>query len=126
MAKKTRQYIRKSGAEAVIIRRVHTRNELDKCLAVYHETSKRAGFGLHSDQYYYDVFDKMGDYSPVFAAYVDEQPIAFLWLAISADTSYELYGGMNDLGQQLRANYALKWQAILKCREWGLMRYDFG
>jgi len=33
---------------------------------------------------------------------------------------------LNELGQQLRANYALKWHAIRKCQEWGLTRYDFG
>lgn len=126
MAKKTRQYIRKSSAEAMKIKMVRSRAELDKCLAVYHETAVRAKFPLHKDQYYYDAFDKLGDHSPVFAAYVDDQPIAFLWLAISADTAYELYGGMNESGQQLRANYALKWHAIRKCKEWGLTRYDFG
>lgn len=126
MAKKTRQYIRKSAAETMTIKMVRSKAELDKCLAVYRETAKRADFPLHSKQYYHDVFDKLGDHSPVFAAYVDDQPIAFLWLAISADTAYELYGGMNELGQQLRANYALKWHAIRKCKEWELSRYDFG
>lgn len=126
MIKKTRQYIRKSAAEAMKIKMVRSREDLDKCLEIYHETSKRAKFNLHSDQYYHDVFSKLGDHSPVFAAYVDDQPVAFLWLAISADTAYELYGGMNELGQQLRLNYALKWHAILKCKEWGLTRYDFG
>jgi lipid II:glycine glycyltransferase (peptidoglycan interpeptide bridge formation enzyme) len=33
---------------------------------------------------------------------------------------------MSDLGQQLRANYALKWHVIRKTKEWGLSRYDFG
>jgi len=126
MAKKTRQYIRKSAAEAITIKRVNDRKELDKCMKVYQGTAKRAKFDLHDKQYYYDVFDELGDHSPVFAAYVDGYPIAFLWLAISADTAYELYGGMNDLGQQLRSNYALKWHAIRKCKEWGLSRYDFG
>lgn len=126
MVKKTRQYIRKSASEAITIKNVRNRDDLDKCLAIYRETSKRANFNLHDEQYYYDVFSKLGDHSPIFAAYVDNQPIAFLWLAISADTSYELYGGMNDLGQQLRSNYALKWHAIRKCKEWGLTRYDFG
>ena len=126
MVKKTRQYIRKSAAEAVKIKTVSSRLELDKCLGLYHQTAERAGFDLHDDQYYYDVFDKLGEHSPVFAAYVDDQPIAFLWLAISADTAYELYGGMNEFGQQLRSNYALKWHAIRKCKEWGLVRYDFG
>lgn len=126
MAKKTRQYIRKSASEAMKIKMVHGRAELDKCLAIYRETAKRARFSLHSNQYYYDVFDKLGDHSPLFAAYVDDKPIAFLWLAISADTAYELYGGMDEIGQQLRSNYALKWHAIRKCKEWGLSRYDFG
>jgi len=126
MVKKTRQYIRKSASEAMSIKVVRNRVELEKCLTVYRATARRAKFSLHSDQYYHDVFDKLGDHSPVFAAYVDDQPIAFLWLAISADTAFELYGGMDDLGQQLRANYALKWYAIRKCKEWGLSRYDFG
>jgi len=126
MVKKTRQYIRKSAAEAITIKSVRTKDDLEKCLAVYHETSKRASFNVHADQYYFDVFNLMGDHSPIFAAYVDDQPIAFLWLAISSDTAFELYGGMNDIGKQLRANYALKWHAIRKTKEWGLSRYDFG
>lgn len=126
MAKKTRQYIRKSAAENIKIKMIRDVTELEKCLDVYDQTAQRAGFDLHDRQYYRDVFDKLGDFSPVFAAYVDNQPVAFLWLAISADTAYELYGGMNELGQQLRANYMLKWYAIRKCKEWGLIRYDFG
>lgn len=126
MDKKTRQYIRKSSAEDITIKQVRSREDLDRCLDIYHQTSKRADFALHNDQYYYDVFSLMGDHSPVFAAYQDGQPIAFLWLAISADTAYELYGGMNEQGQILRTNYALKWHAIRKTKEWGLLRYDFG
>ena len=125
MSKKTRQYIRKSSNEKSIeIRQVKEREELEKCLQVYHETANRAGFALHEDQYYYDVFDSLGESSPVFAAYRDGWPIAFLWLAISASTAFELYGGMNQDGQDTRANYALKWHAIRKMREWGIERYD--
>jgi len=126
MAKKTRQYIRKSAAEGIVIKAVRTKEELEKCLHIYRQTAQRAKFNLHQNQYYFDVFNLLGDHSPVFAAYVDDQPVAFLWLAISADTSYELYGGMNEDGQQLRANYALKWYAIRKVKEWGLTKYDFG
>ena len=66
----------------------------------------------------------MGEHSVVMAAFHDNQPIAFLWSVISANTSFELYGGMNDLGQQLRANYALKWQTVTRMKEWGIERYD--
>lgn len=124
MTKKTRQYIRKSGKEDVVIRKVRTADELQKCLDIYHQTAERAGFALHGDQYYHDVAQKLGDSSVVFAAFKGDMPIAFLWLAISSHTAFELYGGMNDEGQQLRVNYALKWHAITKCREWGIERYD--
>jgi lipid II:glycine glycyltransferase (peptidoglycan interpeptide bridge formation enzyme) len=50
--------------------------------------------------------------------------VAFLWLAISASTAFELYGGVTDRGQELRANYALKWYAVRKAKEWGIEKYD--
>lgn len=125
MAKKTRQYIRKSGSEAIEVRQVKGRDELAKCLEIYKQTAERAGFGLHSDQYYYDIFEKLGEHSPVTAAFVDNRPVAFLWLAISEQTAFELYGGMDDEGQRLRANYALKWYTIQLMKKWGIERYDF-
>lgn len=125
MAKKTRQYIRKSAAD-VTIKQVRTREGLEQCLEIYQQTARRAGFNLHSQQYYLDVYIQMQDHSPIFGAYVGDELVAFLWLAISGETSYELYGGVNELGQELRANYALKWFAIRKVREWGLRKYDFG
>lgn len=125
MAKKTRQYIRKSSNEAgLTIRQVKDHDELMRCLEVYHQTASRAGFSLHGDQYYIDIFDQLGEASPVFAAFYENEPVAFLWLAISAQTAFELYGGMTDKGQELRANYALKWHVVRKMREWGIERYD--
>lgn len=126
MAKKTRQYIRKSTNDGVEIRRVKHDDDFADCLQIYRETSKRAGFNIHSEQYYRDVRQYMGEHSPIFAAFVDDKPVAFLWLAISAEIAHELYGGMNDQGQRLRANYALKWHAIKAVRDWGINTYDFG
>ncbi len=125
MAKKTRQYIRKSSAD-VTIKQAKNRDDVDICLDLYQATSTRAGFNTHDKQYYLDVFLQLQDHSPIYIAYVGDQPVAFLWLAISENTAYELYGGMNELGQELRANYALKWHVIKKVKEWGLKRYDFG
>lgn len=124
MSKKTRQYIRKSGREDLVVRRVKKPEDIGKCLGIYKQTAKRAGFALHDDLYYQDVHAMMGDSSVVFAAFHGEKPVAFLWLAISKKTAFELYGGMNDEGQELRANYMLKWHAITKCKEWGIDRYD--
>ncbi|MDJ0356166.1 peptidoglycan bridge formation glycyltransferase FemA/FemB family protein [Paenarthrobacter sp. PH39-S1] len=124
MTKKTRQYIRKSGREALSYRRV-SREELPGCLAVYRMTAERAGFGIHADGYYLDIFDNLGEHSPVFAAFDGDEVVAFLWLATSAGTAFELYGGMNDAGQNLRANFTLKWTAITAMKERGVRRYDF-
>lgn len=124
MTKKTRQYIRKSNNEAIEIKPVRSATDIQACLAIYHQTADRAGFSLHDDQYYHDVATQLGESSVIYAVYHEQQPVAFLWLAVSAETAFELYGGMNELGQQLRANYALKWHAIRKCKEWGIVRYD--
>ncbi len=125
MSKKTRQYVRKSASEDITVRKVANREELTACLDIYKQTAVRAGFAIHDDQYYYDIYDKLGEYSPVFAAFSQGQPVAFLWLVISSQTAFELYGGMNEAGQQLRANYALKWHAIQTMKKWGIKRYDF-
>ena len=124
MAKKTRQYIRKSAREGLEIRRVTSPDELDDCLAIYHETADRAGFALHGDDYYRAVVARLGARSRLYAAYDDGQPVAFLWLAASRQTAFELYGGMNERGQTLRANYTLKWHAIRDCQRDGIERYD--
>ncbi|MGO4383748.1 lipid II:glycine glycyltransferase FemX [Specibacter sp. RAF43] len=124
MAKKTRQYIRKSGREALDYRPV-TAAELPRCLAVYQETAHRAGFGIHEDGYYLDIFNNLADGSPVFAAFDGDTVVAFLWLAASDVTAFELYGGMTDAGSRLRANFALKWLAITTMKERGITRYDF-
>lgn len=124
MAKKTRQYIRKSGREALEYRAV-TAAELPQCLAVYKETARRANFGIHADGYYLDIFNNLGEGSPVYAAFDGDTVVSFLWLAASDATAFELYGGMTDAGSQLRANFSLKWLAIQEMKSRGITRYDF-
>lgn len=124
MSKKHRQYIRKSGREDLDFRRV-VRSELAACLAVYRLTAERAGFGIHEDAYYLDIFDNLGEASPVYAAFQGDDVVAFLWISATDTTSFELYGGMTDDGERLRANYALKWFAIQEMKSRGVSRYDF-
>lgn len=124
MSKKTRQYIRKSANDGIVIKRIKDRGAIGECLKIYHQTADRAGFALHDDDYYYDIANELGDFSPLFAAYSGNTMVAFLWPIISGNTLFELYGGMNDEGQQLRANYALKWHVIKTMKEWGIERYD--
>ncbi|MCC3282314.1 lipid II:glycine glycyltransferase FemX [Arthrobacter caoxuetaonis] len=124
MSKKHRQYIRKSGREDLDYRAV-TAAEIPQCLAVYKETAERAGFGIHEDRYYQDIFENLGADSPVYAAFKGNDVVAFLWLSASGHTAFELYGGMSEEGERLRANYALKWFAIREMKDRGVTRYDF-
>lgn len=125
MNKKTRQYIRKSAADVEI--RQARPGEITRCLEIYKQTAKRAQFALHSDRYYQDIVTNLKEQSPIYVA-IDkgtDQIEAFLWLAVSESIAFELYGGITDQGQKLRANYALKWQAIESMKAKGVRQYDF-
>lgn len=125
MTKKMRQYIRKSEREVQEIR-VGSRDDLTACFEIYRDTASRAGFALRTDEYYLRVWDQMGEANHLYLALQDGKPVAFLWNALSDAVAFELYGGMNHTGQQLRANYALKWHAILDAKRAGSTIYDMG
>lgn len=124
MTKKTRQYIRKSTKDGVEFRHIQDSDGVGECMRIYKQTAQRAGFALHDDQYYYDVHEKMKHASVIFGAYNNDELVSFVWLAVSGATAFELYGGMSDEGQRLRANYGLKWHAITTCMQQGVQRYD--
>ncbi|MEE2570904.1 peptidoglycan bridge formation glycyltransferase FemA/FemB family protein [Pseudarthrobacter sp. J64] len=126
MSKSTRANVRKAmRSEVVQFRKVATDAELEQVLAVYHETAERAGFGIHEDQYYRDIYRNMGDGSPIIGAFDGDQLLAFVWLSRSGTTAFELYGGVSSEGQKQRVNYGVKWAAFQAMREDGCKRYDF-
>lgn len=124
MAKKTRQYIRKSAQSGVEVRLVTQKQEIERCLTVYKQTAKRANFALHGDEYYYHIASLLGEASRIYGAYYNNVLVAFVWLVTTQEVAFELYGGVTDEGQQLRANYTLKWQAVTDCKQRGVKCYD--
>ena len=124
MSKTTRKQIRRSARTDLVYREA-TDAELPACLDVYHEVAARAGFALHPDGYYLRVRAELGaEHSPVFAAFDGDRPVALLWLAASDRTAFELYGGATEEGQELHANFSLKWTAICAMADRGLTEYD--
>lgn len=125
ISRKRRYDIRRATKDVPEIRRVTTQSELEQCLAVYRHTAKRANFALHSDSYYKDIFHNLGEHSLLTAAFNKEgRVIAFSWPIASDGIAFELYGGSNDEGQKLMANYALKWWMIKKLKASGVGSYD--
>lgn len=123
MAKKTRQYIRKSSG-SIHVKRLHAADELEACMRVYRKTAERAKFALHGDEYYFDIFRLFDDDVYVYGAYEDKTLVAFVWLIATPEIAFELYGGITDRGQELKANYGLKWSAITDLKALGVRRYD--
>jgi peptidoglycan pentaglycine glycine transferase (the first glycine) len=121
MTKKHRQYIRKAERDGITIERS---TNIEPMLKLYQETALRAGFGLHPDQYYTDLMQQLGDHNYLYYAKAEGVPVAFLWLAAGGSTAYELYGGVNVTGQELKANYYLKWYAINQMKGLNLTAYD--
>jgi lipid II:glycine glycyltransferase (peptidoglycan interpeptide bridge formation enzyme) len=125
MSKSTRYDIRKAGRSGLDVRRVTDEETVKAVLGVYHETAERAGFALHTDEYYLDIHRLLGEHSVVVAAFDDDgSPVAFVWCISSATTSFELYGGINDRGRKLRANAPVKWESMMEAKRGGLSRYD--
>lgn len=124
MSKKTRQYIRKSEKDGVEIRRISDKKDLKTILEIYKETAARDKFSLHDDSYYLDLAKLAGSRNQIFLAEKEGRPLAFLWNLVTPANCFELYGGVNGEGQELRANYALKWHAIKKARQSGSTIYD--
>jgi len=123
MDSKARQNVRRSLRYGVTAR-LATPDDLPKIMEIYHETAKRAGFGLHSDKYYSDIVELFGDDSRIYVAEREGQIISFVWCIATPHTAFELYGGMNDEGKKYRSNFALKWLAMLAEQSRGTKFYD--
>ncbi|WP_369046907.1 lipid II:glycine glycyltransferase FemX [Sinomonas sp. P10A9] len=124
MSRTTRANVRKNLKGELVFRKVATDGELEQVLTIYRETAARAGFGIHEDAYYRDIWRFLGEDSPIIAAFDGESVVAFVWIARSAGTAFELYGGVNEAGQKARANYGVKWAAFTAMKADGCTRYD--
>jgi peptidoglycan pentaglycine glycine transferase (the first glycine) len=124
MSRKHRQYIRGSERDGVSVRR-ETTGDLGPMYQIYQDTAQRAGFGIHPQSYYQQLWQAMGEANYLYYAYFEGRPVAFLWNAAAGVTSYELYGGMDEVAAKTHANYLLKWTAFMDAKAAGYILYDF-
>ncbi len=124
MSHKHRQYIRKATRDGVSVVRAE-KSETAAMYELYVDTSKRAGFGIHSSAYYETLERELGERNYLYYAYFEGKPVAFLWLAGAGKMACELYGGVNAVGAEKKANYVLKWEAIRAMKSAGYEVYDF-
>jgi lipid II:glycine glycyltransferase (peptidoglycan interpeptide bridge formation enzyme) len=126
LRKKWRQYVnkaRKGGVRVVDA----TVERLPEFYSIYQQTAKRAGFVIRTYESYLGVwqaFDRLGMARLLMAEGRDGVGLATLFLLRVGDRVIEPYGGMTEAGAESRANYLLKWEAILTSREASARSYD--
>jgi lipid II:glycine glycyltransferase (peptidoglycan interpeptide bridge formation enzyme) len=126
LRKKWRQYVNRARAEGVAVRAAES-DELDRFYAIYEETAARAGFLIRTLGAYRDVWDAFrpdGRATLLLAESREGEPLAALFLVATGMRVVEPYGGMTAAGAEVRANYLLKWEAILRAKAAGATAYD--
>ena len=141
MSKGHRADIRRAEREGVAIRVGETDRDLDAFYAIMEATGARAGFAIHSRDYYRTSWDLFGGSAAssvsrgprlegesharlLLAEHAGATLAAFLIFAWAGAGLY-LYSGALEEGLKSGANHALQWQALLWAKERGCTRYDF-
>jgi lipid II:glycine glycyltransferase (peptidoglycan interpeptide bridge formation enzyme) len=126
MRKGHRADIRRAAREGVGVRLGAGAADLDAFYTIMEQTGTRAGFGIHSREYYRSAWAQFApDGAGLFLAEQGEQTLAACLIFAWAGTGLYLYGGSTAEGLKSGANHALQWQAIQWGRERGCTRYDF-
>jgi serine/alanine adding enzyme len=131
MSKGHRADIRRAARVGVGVRAGTSAADLDAFYAIMEQTGARAGFGIHSRDYYrvaWERFNSAGDAPPsalLLLAERDGATLAACLIFAWTGAGLYLYGGSTEDGLKSGANHTLQWQAIQWGREHGCRVYDF-
>jgi lipid II:glycine glycyltransferase (peptidoglycan interpeptide bridge formation enzyme) len=141
MSKGHRADIRRAEREGVIVRVGETGRDLDAFYAIMEATGTRAGFAIHSRDYYqaaWELFNhstsaslsekrspERQSHARLLLAERDGAPLAAFLVFAWAGSGLYLYSGATEDGRKLGANHALQWQALLWAKQRGCANYDF-
>jgi len=125
--RKARQSVNKSARQGVRVVDGDA-SRLNEFYAIHTEAMRRAGISPRAEQTYRDMWDELAPRGMARLLFAEitatGAPVATLFLVSCGHRVVDLYGGTTQEGGDRRANYLLKWEAIKRCREWGLREYD--
>ncbi|HLS97075.1 MAG TPA: peptidoglycan bridge formation glycyltransferase FemA/FemB family protein [Sphingobacterium sp.] len=130
MKAKTRYNIHLAKRKGVSIRALGLES-LAIWYELYRQTAARNNFFLHDISYFRIVLTAKANNtsSPadvyLLVAEVDDEPLAAMFLVVSASRATYLYGASASRKRNYMATYALQWRAIQLAREKGCTEYDF-
>ncbi len=123
MKSKTRYNIRLAAKKAVTVR------QLDDVYTFYDllkNTSSRAEFGIHTLDYYRDVFRifRKSAECRLFLAEYEGISLASIMVFIREKRSWYFYGASSDQHREKMATYLVQWEAMRWVKEQGCETYD--
>jgi peptidoglycan pentaglycine glycine transferase (the first glycine) len=133
LRRKHRQYVGKAERAGIVVERLDANappDEVACALGDFHEilarTGDRAGFNTRPLDYYARVWQALAgaNRARLFFATREGARLAALFHIACGDRVAELYGGSTPEGTRDRANYLVKWSAILALRGEGFSHYD--
>jgi lipid II:glycine glycyltransferase (peptidoglycan interpeptide bridge formation enzyme) len=141
MSKGHRADIRRAEREGVAVRVGENDRDLDTFYAIMEATGTRAGFAIHSRDYYraaWELFSGLvapragreqglegRSHARLLLAERNGATLAAFLIFAWAGAGLYLYSGALEEGLKSGANHALQWQALLWAKERGCTCYDF-
>lgn len=122
MKQKTRYNIRLASRKDIIISQS---NDLTIYQNLMIETGKRDGFGVHSEEYYQQVFNLFHpEYSTILLAKYGNQPLAAIMIFSSGTRAYYFYGSSSNKERSRMPTYLLQFEAMKWAKEHSCETYD--
>jgi lipid II:glycine glycyltransferase (peptidoglycan interpeptide bridge formation enzyme) len=129
MKSKTRYNIRLSQKKGITVTEGRE-EDLSRWYALYEETARRDGIGIHSLDYYRGLLRAAREYAGtaptvrLLLAWHDGDLLAGNIVAFWKERAAYLYGASSGVKRNLMPTYALQWEAILRARAAGCTTYD--
>ena len=121
MRKKTRQYIHKAERAGVV---TEESRDVERFMKVLAAVGQRDQFAIRSREYFETLLSAFGDRALLMFARLGGDDAGAMVLVRMADRAWELYGGWSGAHAEARPFYLLKWRAMLRMRQLGVLRYD--
>lgn len=122
-SRNARNYIRKGGRVGIEVGAADP-GEVSAVIDLYHQTATRDNFALHPDEYYRQAYTLLEGIGQLTVSRFEGEVLSFMWNITNRWGACELWAGAGERGRKMRANYPLKWGAILAAKEAGAKCYD--
>lgn len=125
MHQKTRYNVRLASRRGVEIRQMDpTPEHVATFYGLMQDTSQRNEFSIHSQDYYHDFLEVLGDNGIMLGAWSEGRLAAALIAAVFGDIAIYMYGASSTRHRAHGAAFALQFEAMKWGREKGCTTYD--